>query len=218
MPAPAALTDWTKPSDQVIEKGAVPTRLKEMDVEPPSQIVPPPDTEPDGETETGMARESLALHVPRVASTATVTGSEVPTNEREFVPWPEEIAPFVTVQTYVAPVVSGTEAVPVRPAQTREGTVRVAEGTGLTVTTAEPAAVPAQIVSVTVRTVYVVVVRGVTSRVAGLAARPLWVTPSDQMSDQGPVPVSATESVALCPAQTGPPPVRVAVGAVPPQT
>jgi hypothetical protein len=70
----------------VIEKGGVPVRLKEMFVDPPAQIVPPPDTEPDGETETGMSRESLALHVPRVEVTATVTGSEVPANDREFVP------------------------------------------------------------------------------------------------------------------------------------
>ena len=139
-----------------------------MFVDPPAQIVPPPETEPDGGTENGIARESLALHVPRVASTATVTGSEVPTNDREFVPCPETIVPFVTVQTYVAPVVRGTEAVAVRPAQTRAGTVSAAEGVGFTVTTAEPVAVPAQIVSATVRTVYVVVERGVTTRVAGL--------------------------------------------------
>ncbi len=217
MPGPAAPTDWTTPSDHVIEKGGLPVRSKEMSVDPPAQIVPPPDTEPDGELETGIARESLALHAPSVASTATVTGSDVPTNERELVPCPETIVPFVIVQRYVAPVVRGTEAVAVRPTQTRVGAVSVAE-IGFTVTTADPVAVPAQVVSTTVRTVYVVVEGGVTSRVAGLAAIPLCVKPSDQTRDHGPVPVSATESVALWPAQRVSPPVRVALGAVPPQT
>ena len=53
---------------------------------------------------------------------------------------------------------------------------------------------------------------GLTLRVAGLEAIPVWVTPSDQVRLHGPVPVSAAWIVAEAPAQIVPPPLTVAVG------
>ena len=61
---------------------------------------------------------------------------------------------------------------------------------------------------------YVVVAAGLTFRVAGEVRTFDCVTPSDQTTVQGPVPVSAAWIVAEPPGQTAPPPETVAVGSV----
>ena len=53
---------------------------------------------------------------------------------------------------------------------------------------------------------------GLTERDATLVAMPLCTKPSDQVIDQGAVPVSVAWTVADPPAQTLPPPLTVAVG------
>ncbi len=49
-------------------------------------------------------------------------------------------------------------------------------------------------------------------RVAGVAATPGWVKPSDQTTVHGPVPLSAAWRLALPPGQIAPPPLTTAVG------
>jgi len=98
------------------------------------------------------------------------------------------------------------------PAQMAAEPAATAVGRGFTVTRALPEDVPAQCASETATTVYVVVAAGLTERVAGEAATPLWVTPSDQVTFQGPAPVSAAKIVVAPPAQTGAVPETVAVG------
>ena len=98
------------------------------------------------------------------------------------------------------------------PAQIAADPAATAVGRGFTVTRALPEDVPAQCVSETATTVYVVVAAGLTERVAGEAATPLCVTPSDQVTFQGPAPVSAAEIVVAPPAQTAAVPDTVAVG------
>ena len=98
------------------------------------------------------------------------------------------------------------------PAQIAAEPDAAAVGRGLIVTTALPEALPAQFASETAVTVYVVVAAGLTERVAGEAATPLCVTPSDHVTLQGPVPVSAAEIVVAPPAQIAAPPETVAVG------
>ena len=88
----------------------------------------------------------------------------------------------------------------------------VASGGVLTVTTALPEAVPVQDASDTAVTVYVVVEDGLTERVAGLEGTPVCVTPSDQVTSHGAVPVSAAWIVVEEPAQIVAVPVTVAVG------
>ncbi len=82
----------------------------------------------------------------------------------------------------------------------------------MTVTTALPLDVPAQLASVTEVTEYVVVAPGLTVRAAGEAATLDCVTPSDQTSVQGPVPVSAAWMFVAPPGQICAVPVTVAVG------
>jgi hypothetical protein len=80
-----------------------------------------------------------------------------------------------------------------------------AVGLALTVTTAPPVRSPAWAVhleSVSAVTVYVVVVEGLTLRVAGLEATPFWVVPSDQVTFHGPVPVRSACIVVEVPLQT----------------
>lgn len=55
---------------------------------------------------------------------------------------------------------------------------------------------------------------GLTLRTAGEATTPFWVTPSDQTTVHGPVPVRAAWIWAELPAQTTPPPETAAVGSV----
>jgi hypothetical protein len=98
LPGPAAPKDWTTPSDHLTVKGGAPVRSNETVAASPAQTVPPPATVAEGGRETGIAREALALHVPAVATTATVTGSVEPVNVMALVPWPDWIEPFVTVQ------------------------------------------------------------------------------------------------------------------------
>ena len=57
-----------------------------------------------------------------------------------------------------------------------------------------------------------VVAAGETERVAGEAATPLCVTPSDQVTFHGPAPVSAAETSVAPPAQIAAVPDTVAVG------
>ena len=57
-----------------------------------------------------------------------------------------------------------------------------------------------------------VVEAGVTERIAGLAATPDWVSPSDQLTVQGGFPVNAAWIVALDPAQTETLPLTCAAG------
>jgi len=146
-------TGWLNPSDQWRRKGGVPVRWKERVAGSPAQTVAPPERLPDGGVKRPTAADALAEHVPSVATTDTVTGSAVPRKVIELVPCPETRVPLFTVQAYVAPAVAGTEAVPVTPAHRREGALSEADATGFTVTRAKPDAVPAQDVSVTVRTV-----------------------------------------------------------------
>ena len=54
---------------------------------------------------------------------------------------------------------------------------------------------------------------GETTRVAGLAATPVCVTPSDQVTLHGPAPLRAAWIVVLCPWQIVAAPATVAVGA-----
>jgi hypothetical protein len=61
-------------------------------------------------------------------------------------------------------------------------------------------------------TVYVVVEAGLTVRVAGLLSISVWVNPSDQVTAQGRVPVSAAEIVVEPPGQIVASPLTVAVG------
>ena len=56
------------------------------------------------------------------------------------------------------------------------------------------------------------VAAGLTERVAGEEATPLCVTPSDQVTFQGPLPVSAAEIEVDPPAQIAAEPETVAVG------
>lgn len=78
--------------------------------------------------------------------------------------------------------------------------------------TAAPEAVLLQCASETLVTVYVVVAPGLTDRVAGEAATPVCVTPSDQTTVHGPAPVSAAEIRAEPPGQMAVVPETVAVG------
>jgi hypothetical protein len=58
----------------------------------------------------------------------------------------------------------------------------------------------------------VVVTLGLTARVAGLALTPVCATPSDQVTFQGPVPLSAAEIVAELPLHNGPVPLTTELG------
>ena len=82
---------------------------------------------------------------------------------------------------------SGVEA----PAQISAVPPASAVGRGRTVTVALPVSVPAQCASFTDVRVYVVVAAGLTLRVAGEARTFDCVTPSDQTTIHGPLPVSA---------------------------
>ena len=98
------------------------------------------------------------------------------------------------------------------PAQISAVPPAAAVGRGRTVTVALPVSVPAQFASFTDVKVYVVVAAGLTLRVAGDAATFDCVTPSDQTTVHGPVPVSAAWIVVEPPGQIAPPPETVAVG------
>jgi hypothetical protein len=98
LPGPAAPTAWTTPSDHLTVKGGAPVRSNETVAGSPAQTVPPPATVAEGGRETGRSREAVVLHEPIVAMTETVTGLVVPTKDKTFVPCPETIDPFVTVQ------------------------------------------------------------------------------------------------------------------------
>ena len=99
------------------------------------------------------------------------------------------------------------------PAQISADPPAAAVGRGLTVTTALPDEVPEQLASETDVTVYVVVADGETDRIAGDAPTPDWVTPSDQTTVHGPVPVRAAWITAEAPpAHMVAPPETVAVG------
>ena len=105
--------------------------------------------------------------------------------------------------------VSGVAA----PAQISVEPPATAVGRGLTVTSALPDDVPEQLASDTDVTVYVVVVAGETDRVAGEATTPDCVTPSDQTTLHGAVPVSAAWMSAVPPpAHIVAPPETAAVG------
>jgi len=108
--------------------------------------------------------------------------------------------------------VSAAEIVVELPAQIVALPVTVAVGNALTVITALPDEVPGQPAPVTAVTVYVVVVVGLTLRVAGLLVIPFCVTPSDQVTFHGAVPVSAAVSVVELPTQMLVVPLTVAVG------
>jgi hypothetical protein len=84
-------------------------------------------------------------------------------------------------------------------------------GTIFSVITALPDEVPVQRESATSVTVYVVVLAGLTERVAGLLAF-VWENPSDQVTIQGPTPVNAAEMIVLSPGQIFVVPLTVAVG------
>ena len=106
--------------------------------------------------------------------------------------WPAVIVPPVIDQVYIAPApASGMEAtLPVEFAQTDSGAVIVASGFAFTITVALPDEVPfAKFISEMAVTVYVVVIVGLTVRVAGLVVTPVCVTPSDHVMFQGDAPV-----------------------------
>lgn len=101
--------------------------------------------------------DPVALH-PRESVTVAVrpTAPEAPAVKViDVVPAPVVIVPFVIDQEYAAPAPAlGTDAVfPDEPAQTAAGAVIVAEGVGVTVTTALPDDVPGQVASETAVTV-----------------------------------------------------------------
>ena len=108
--------------------------------------------------------------------------------------------PVAGAHAHVAP--PEPESGAAAPAQIAAVPEATAVGRGLTVTRALPAAVPAQPASETAVTPYVVVAAGLTERVAGEAATPFCVTPSDQVMLHGPIPVSAAEIVVAPPAQS----------------
>ena len=99
------------------------------------------------------------------------------------------------------------------PAQVELKPMMVTTGFGLTLTTALPDDVPAQFASLSVVIVYVVVLDGLTLRVAVVPDVIVCTKPSDQVRLNGAVPVSVALIVALLPAQIVPPPLTVAVGA-----
>jgi hypothetical protein len=87
-----------------------------------------------------------------------------------------------------------------------------------TVTAALPVRSPAcavQLASVRAVIVYVVVEDGLTLRVAGLVATPLWTTESDQVTFQGPVPVRTAWIGVEPPTQIVAVPETMAVGLEP---
>ncbi len=135
------MPDWTTPSDQVSENGAVPVRVTWTVPSRPEQIVPPPETTPDGGGVTETTRVELAVQVVgRVTVTPRVTAGPVGVNEIDaFVELPPKVPPAI-VQAYVAPApASGTEAArPVAPAQKPAGAAMTTDGIGLTVTVALP--------------------------------------------------------------------------------
>lgn len=108
------------------------------------------------------------------------------------VPCPAVIVPPVMLHVYIAPApASGTEAVlPVAFAHTTDGAVIVASGLGLTVIVALPDEEPlAKFASEIAVTEYVVIIVGLTVRVAGFAVTPDCVTPSDHVTFHGDAPV-----------------------------
>ena len=98
------------------------------------------------------------------------------------------------------------------PTQISAEPAATAVGLGLTVTTALPDEVPEQCASATATTVYVVVAPGETVRVAGEAATPDCVAPSDHVTVHGAVPVSAAWMSAAPPGQIAAVPETAAVG------
>ena len=103
---------------------------------------------------------------------------------------------------------SGADA----PAQISAEPPAEAVGRGFTTTAALPDAVPAQCASLSAVTVYVVVPAGDTERVAGDAATPDCVTPSDHVTVQGALPVKAAWTIVAPPGQIAAEPETAAVG------
>jgi hypothetical protein len=81
-----------------------------------------------------------------------------------------------------------------------------------TVTAALPEDVPLQFASVIEVMVYVVDDAGDTERDAVVPLATFWLTPSDQVIENGAVPVSVALTVDEAPAQIVPPPLTAAVG------
>src|SRR6266851_6956773 len=86
------------------------------------------------------------------------------------------------------------------------------DGATFTVTVALPDEVPVQLASLTPVTVKVMLEDGLTERMTGDVMTLVWVTPSDQVTVQGAVPVRAAWMLVLAPEQIVPPPLTVAVG------
>jgi hypothetical protein len=172
-------------------------------------------TVPSGTAVTGTLREPDDV---QPADDVTVTVSDTAPGDPAvnvifFVPAPDVIVPFVIDQEYAAPPPAfGTEALlPGELAQTDTGAVMTEEGIGSTLTFALPEEVPEQAASESDVTEYVVLVDGLTVRVAGLDET-VWVNPSDQIRLQGAVPIRAAWITVEEPAQIVASPETAAFG------
>jgi hypothetical protein len=150
-----------------------------------------------------------------VSITDSVSGMPaVPAVNRIWlVPCPLVIVPFPSVQVYVDPGLGRTLAVRFGdPAPTVAGAEITGAGrSGSTVTAALPVDEPGPFASETAATVYVVVVAGLTLRVAGLVRTPVCAMASDHVIDHGGVPVSTAWMIVELPTQIVAIPVTVAV-------
>ncbi len=204
-----AAAGCTKPSDQVTVHGPAPVSAAWTGVEPPAQIAAEPDTVAVGFGVTVTVTVGALVETQPEASVTVseyVVVADGAALGEQLLGLESPVAGAQAQETPPDPV-SGVAA----PAQTRAVPAATAVGGGLTVTTALPEEVPAQCVSETAVTVYVVVAPGATVRVAGEAATG-WTRPSDQVTLHGPAPVSAAWMGVEPPAQIAAEPETVAVG------
>ena len=143
---------------------------------------------------------SVTVSVYTVVALGEADGEQLPASER----------PAAGAQAHTAPPEPESGVAP--PGQIPAVPEATAVGRSWTTTAAAPVAVPEQCASETAVTVYVAVAAGETDRLAGEAATPDWVTPSDQVTLHGPVPVSAAWTPMEPPAQISPPPDTAAAG------
>jgi len=211
------LTVCTKPSDQVRLNGAVPVRFALIVVDPPLQIVAPPLTVAVGVALT--LTMVLPIERPEQFASLSVETKYVVVLDGETLR--DAIVPLLTVCTKPSDQVRLNGAVPVRfalivvdpPAQMVALPLIDAVGVGFTLTTALPDDVPAQLASLSVVIVYVVVLDGETLRDASVPLLIVCTKPSDQVMLNGAVPVRVALIVADPPLQIVPPPLTAAVGA-----
>jgi len=203
-------------SDQVTLHGAVPVSVAVIVVEPPAQIAPPPLTVAVGRGLTVTVAEPLDVPL-QVASVNDVTVYVVVADGLTL---RDAVVPVLMVCVTLSDHVTVHGAVPVRmavivaepPGHIAPPPPTVAVCSGRMVTVAEPLEVPLQFASASDVIVYVVVVAGVTLREAVVPLLIVCVTLSDQVTENGAVPVSAAVIVVEAPAQIVALPLTTAVG------